>query len=385
MKKILTTISMIIVLVLSICSVNTKLDKFYAENGLDVDCKSAILVDYYSGDVLYSKDCDAKMQVASIVKLMTSLITIEKLESKQLNLLDKVITTENASSMGGSQIFLDPYEEYTIEDLLKGVIVASANDAAVALAEHISGSEKEFVKLMNAKANEIGMKNTLYANSTGLPEPEQYSTARDCSIILKELFKYNTYFKYSQIWMDELTHPSGRKTELVNTNKLIRYFKGCDIGKTGFTDEAGYCLVASAQKDNMRFISCCLGASEKQKRFNEVAKMLNYGLTNFENTSLVLKNNVLKNIIVKGSNITNVDLFAENDYFVLKKKGEELKYEINFDIPEFIKAPLKRGDVVGKILVTQNGNILKEINVVINQDVDKLTYKQSIDKIISKW
>ena len=254
----------------------------YAENESDfcINAKSGILVDYSSGEVLFEQDADNKLQIASMVKLMTIYLVIEKLENGELKLTDKLTASEYAASMEGSQVFIDANSRYTIEDMLKSVIVASANDASVALAEHISGSEKNFVKKMNNKAKELGMKNTIYVNSTGLPAPMQYSTARDCSIILSKLIDNEIYLKYSTIWMDELTHPSGRKTELVNTNKLIRYYKGCDIGKTGSTDEAGYCLSASAKRNEMRLIAVVMGTKNSNERFSQTVNLLDYGFSN---------------------------------------------------------------------------------------------------------
>lgn len=382
-NKIIAISCMLITLLLSIYAIGNNV--IYAEEQLQTDCKSSILVDYYTGEVLHSKNCDAKMQVASIVKLMTSLITIERIENNKMSINDKVLVSENASGMGGSQIFLDPHVEYAVEDLLKGVIVASANDGAVALAEHIAGSEQEFVKMMNKRAHELGMTNTLYANSTGLPEPEQYSTAKDCAIILREVYKHKTYLAYSNIWMDELIHPSGRKTELVNTNKLIRYYKGCDIGKTGFTDEAGYCLVASAEKNNMRFISCCLGSNDKQKRFNEVSKLFNYGFNNFENKQILSKEKTIGNATVVGSKVNNVNLFPSEDYYVLTKKGTECNVEVKYVKPEKIKAPFKAGDQLAKVLIIKDGNIIKEIALVSDIDANKLTYKDALEKISNNW
>ena len=214
-----------------------------AENEKDVDIssKSAILMEYDSGEVLFSKDECKRLPVASMVKMMTILLSLEELQEGNVALDTKISTSENAAGMGGSQVFIDPFVEYSFEDLLKSVIMASANDASVALAEYFNGNEKAFTNRMNKRAKELGMKDTHYSNCTGLPAPEQYSSAKDTAILLKEILKHEIYHNYSTIWMDTLTHPSGRTTELVNTNRLIRYFKGCDGGKTGSTNEAGCC------------------------------------------------------------------------------------------------------------------------------------------------
>ena len=195
--------------------------------------------------------------------------------------------------MGGSQVFIESGGEYSIGDLLKSTIVSSANDASVALAEKIAGSENNFVKLMNKKALELGMKNTNYVNCTGLPASNQFSSAKDTAILLKEVFKYDTYHNYSKIWMDTLKHPKGRETELVNTNKLIRYYEGCDGGKTGSTNEAGYCLATTAKRGDMRLIAVVLGAENGKLRFAETSKLLNFGFNNFENKLIVSKDEIL--------------------------------------------------------------------------------------------
>ena len=259
----------------------------FADTSLDISSKSAILMDFSSGTILYEKDAEKHLPIASMVKMMTILLTFDEIDNGNLTEETMITTSENASGMGGSQVFIDPYVEYSAGDLIKSVIIASANDASVALAEHISGSEEAFVVKMNEKAKLLGMDNTNYTNCTGLPSPEQYSCAKDCAIVLKEVAGHDIYHKYSTIWMDELTHPSGRKTELVNTNRLIRYYEGCDGGKTGSTNEAGCCLSATAKRNNMRLISVIVGAQNSQTRFNECSKLFNYGFANFENKSII--------------------------------------------------------------------------------------------------
>ena len=229
------------------------------------------------------------MPVASICKLMTSLITLEKLDSSEFKLTDCLVASEHACSMEGSQAFLDVGSSYSVSDLLKSVIVASANDSAVVLAEAISGNENAFVIEMNKRAKELGMNNTVYANATGLPSPNQYSTAMDTSLILREIVKHKLFVDYSNIWMDTLVHASGRETELVNTNRLIKYYSNCKAGKTGFTDEAGYCLVSMATNENLNLIAVTLNCDKPQDRFKESMDLFNYGFANYENV-LIIKN-----------------------------------------------------------------------------------------------
>ena len=243
---------------------------------VDYNCKAYVLMDSNTGEVLHEKESEKHYEIASMVKLMTSLITMEKIDKGELSINTKCLVSEHAASQEGSQAFLDAHQEYTVEDLLKSVIIASANDSSVALAELIAGNEFNFVALMNKRAEELGLINTLYANSTGLPALNQYSTAKDVGLLLREVGKHDLYKKYSTIWMDKLVHPSGRETELVNTNRLVKYFPDCDCGKTGFTDEAG-----SAKRNNMRLIAVAMGCQNANDRFTITSNLLNFGFANY--------------------------------------------------------------------------------------------------------
>lgn len=354
-------------------------------NDLSISSKSSILMDYNSGDILFEQNADEKVQVASIVKLMTILLTFESLERGEITLDEMITASESASGMGGSQVFIDPYVEYSVENMLKSVIVASANDASVALAEKISGAEEVFVKKMNARAKELGLNDTVYVNASGLPEPGQYSTARDTAKLTKEVLKHKDYFKYSTIWMDTLTHPSGRETEVVNTNKLIRYFKGCDSGKTGSTDEAGYCLSASADRGGMRLIGVILGAKSGTDRFNETSKLLNYGFSHFENKQIVSTDQPIVEIPVTRSKTKSVQVYASEDFYGVIKKGETFDYTVSVDCAEKIKAPLNKGDKIGTITVSRDGIVIRQIDLVVAQNIDAITYWDSIKEIASNW
>lgn len=356
-----------------------------ADTDLDLTSKSACLVDYASGDVLFEKNSEAHLPVASMVKMMTILLTLEEIENGNLTEETMITTSENASGMGGSQVFIDPYVEYSAGDLLKSVIVASANDASVALAEHISGDEKNFATKMNEKAKELGMENTNYVNCTGLPAPEQYSCAKDCAIVLKKVAEYDIYHKYSTIWMDELVHPSGRKTGLVNTNRLVKYYDGCDGGKTGSTNEAGCCLSASAKRNGMRLISVIIGANNSQTRFNECAKLFNYGFANYVNQTLVDSNNPVLNLPVNKGKVDKIDVYAKEDFSSVVKKGDKLTYEVKFENPEKIKAPTKNGDIIGRAIISKDGNVVKEIELIVKNDVEQLSLKDCIDKVTQGW
>ena len=357
----------------------------YADSSVDITSKSACLVDFDSGDVLYEKDATTHLPVASMVKMMTILLTLEEYEKGNLSDETMISTTENASSMGGSQVFIDPYVEYTAKDMLKSVIMASANDASVALAEHISGSEENFVVKMNERAKELGMNDTNYVNCTGLPAPEQYSCAKDSACVLKEVAKFDKYHEFSTIWMDELVHPSGRKTELVNTNRLVRYYEGCDGGKTGSTNEAGCCLTATAKRNNMRLISVVIGAKNSQTRFNECSKLFNYGFANFESRKILDCQKAIEILPVGKGKINGVEIFSAEDFAVTTRKGQESDIEVTYSLPEKVSAPTKSGQVIGKAILSKDGNLIKEIDVIVKTDIDKLSFKDCFERVASAW
>lgn len=374
---------MLVILATTFCAGSTNIAQATSE--LELSSKSACLVDFASGDVLFEKDADKHLPVASMVKMMTILLTLEEIENGNLTEEEMITTSENASGMGGSQVFIDPYVEYSAGQLLKSVIVASANDASVALAEHISGSEKTFVSKMNERAGELGMNNTHYTNCTGLPSAEQYSCAKDSATILKEVAKYDLYHKYSTIWTDEIIHPSGRKTEITNTNRLVRYYQGCDSGKTGSTNEAGCCLSASALRGDMRLISVVVGAPNSQTRFNECSKLFNYGFANYETKNLVDSQISLKEVdVIKGKQ-EKIGIFPLDNFATTVKKGGQSDYEIQINCPDKIKAPIKKGEEFGKLLVSKSGTVVKEIPLIFKDDIQALSYKDCLDKIVKSW
>ena len=383
MKKILSSSLLVF---LTLCFLISPCARIaLAQNDVDISSRSGILMDYASGEILFAKNAETHLPVASMVKMMTILIALEEYDANNVTLDTMISTTENASGMGGSQVFIDPYVEYSFEDLLKSVIMASANDASVALAEYFNGNEKSFVNRMNKRAKELGMTNTNYVNSTGLPAPEQYSCAKDSAILMREILKHDLYHNYSSIWMDTLTHPSGRETELVNTNKLIRYFEGCDGGKTGSTNEAGCCLTASAKRNDMRLISVIIGAENSKTRFNESSLLLSYGFANFENKLLVDISAPLKKVKVNKGKLDEVDVYGEENFSVIVKKGDNATYETNMEIPDAVKAPLKNGDVVGKVVITKEGSVIKEVNVIVKEDIKHSSYLDNFNKIVENW
>lgn len=347
---------------------------------------SYILIDADSNTILHGLNPEQKMPVASICKLMTSLLTLERIESGSVSLDDMFVASDYACDAEGSQAFLDAGSSYSVRDLLKSVIVASANDSAIVLAENIAGTEDNFVKLMNERAKNLGMQNTRYSNSTGLPKANQYSTALDTVKLLKQVSKYEIYKKDCSIWMDKLIHPSGRETELVNTNRLIKYYEPCVCGKTGFTDEAGYCLSAVAKKGDMTLIAVALKCDTPSQRFKECMELFNYGFSNFENKKLLTRNEVLNvNIPIVGGRTDIVNVAAQNDFYIISKVGDNKDIELKYELPSELKAPVKMGDVLGKIVILKKGVVVGEVPVVALNEIDKQTYGDIINKIFNNW
>lgn len=260
-----------------------------AEDSLNLSSESAILMDAESGKILYEKNIEEKLPMASMTKIMSMLLIMENIENGSLKYEDKVIISENASGMGGSQVFLQKGEEYTVNDLLKCIAVSSANDAVVAMAEKISGSVDEFVTLMNEKAKNLGLKNTNFANPHGLDNENHYSTAYDMAIIAKELLKHEDILKYTSIYEDYLTKPDGSQVWLVNTNRLVRFYDGVDGLKTGYTTEAGYCLTATAKKNDLRLISVVMKSPSAEERSSDTSTLLTYGFNSFKSNVIYSK------------------------------------------------------------------------------------------------
>ena len=344
--------------------------------------KSCVLIEKSTGTILFDNQSNEHFPIASVTKLMTVLLTLENLESGKINLNDKILVSENASGMGGSQIFLDANCEYEIGNLLKSVIVCSANDSSVALAEHIAGSEKNFVKLMNEKVAELGLTNTNYSNCTGLPTADGYSSAYDQAIILKQVLSYDLYHEYSSIWLEDFCHPSGRITQMTNTNKLSRYYDGCIGGKTGSTNQAKYCLAVGAKRNNTELIAVVLGAETSQERFKLASDLLNYGFSNFESTT-IFSSKDLENITlsIKGSNEV-VNLKAEKDYSVISKIGENVNFSLNYHLPQSL-TEVKENQVVGNVEIVVNGIVVDTINILSCSTIDETTVWEYFKSLIA--
>lgn len=353
---------------------------------LSISSKSAILVDSQSGRVLYEKNADQPLPIASVTKVMTLLLVFEAIDNGNLSLDEMITVSENASGMGGSQAFIDAGYNYSAEELIKSIIIASANDSAVAMAERISGSEEAFVSKMNNKANELKMTNTVFKNCTGLPEAGHHSSARDVSIMSNELLKHDKYFKWGTIWMDEIKHEKdGRVTELVNTNRLIRSLQGCDGLKTGYTSEAGFCVSTTAKRGNMRLVSVILNGNTSKERFNDAEKLINYGFANYSNDEIIKAGECLAEIPLDAGVEDKINAISlENYSLCVKNDGSDI-VETRIEIPEKINAPIKEGQDVGKIVIILNGQEVEKITLKSDKEYIKAGFIERLKKIISFW
>ena len=351
-----------------------------------LETPSYLLLEESTGQVICEQNADERRPVASVTKLMTLLLTFESLEDGSIRLGDTVTCSKNAAGMGGSQALLDANSKYKLEDLLRSTIIASANDSAVALAEHIAGTEQNFVERMNARAAALGMENTAYQNCTGLPASGQYTTARDVAVLSREMAKHPDYFKYSTVWMDTLTHPGGRVTDLTNTNRLIRFYQGCDGFKTGSTNEARYCICATAKQGDMRLIAVVLGAPASLTRFNEARKLLEYGFASYTLVEACKKGDLLdERVSVQRGGAQDVGVAAGETVRLLVKKGDEKRLSLQVALPESVKAPVSRSDVLGEIRVLKDGGLLQTLPAIAAGDVAMPGYLEALIKILERW
>lgn len=362
MKKILLIIMSFFVL-----NLNVLAEEDFAPNG-----KSAILVDNLSGKVLYEKNADEKLAPASMTKLASMLMIMEAIDNGNLKFEDKVTISEEAANMGGSQVFLQAGEVYTVYDLLKSVAIASGNDAVVALAEKIGGSQSGFIDMLNKRLKEIGATNTNFVNAHGLDAEGHYSTARDMSIIARELLKHPKILEFTSIYEEYLEKNDGSRIWLVNTNKLVRFYDGVDGLKTGFTKTAGYCLTATASKNNFRLISVVMGEDTSENRSSDIVKMLNYGFNTFKINIIKTKGESLGKVRVERGKQDNANIVLLNDATeILKNTDPVTEYKFNLKVNK-IKAPVKVGDVVGTAeIIDSEGNIVDEVDVTVEKDIKK--------------
>lgn len=342
----------------------------FAEGNTDLglNAKSAILMEEATGNILYESNPDERLPIASVTKVMTMLLIMEAVDSGKISLDDMVTVSENAMSYGGSTMFLETGEQLTVNDMLKGIAVASANDGCVAMAEHLAGSESAFVDMMNEKAKELGMENTHFMNTNGLDEDDHYSSARDVAIMSRELMKHETIFNYTSIWMDTLR---GGKFQLANTNKLIRFYDGANGLKTGSTSKALCCLSAAAKRNDMQLIAVVLGAPTSAERFASAKSLLDYGFANYAvNTQITAGDEVQKIAVEKGVD-KEVDVVAGDSCSTLVKKGQEDNITKEIKIDETITAPIEAGQKIGTMTISRDGEVIADIDLNASSAVEK--------------
>ena len=360
MKK--TTTAFILVLSFIISSIPC-----FAEN-LTPEVKSSILMEASTGNVLYEQNADEHLPIASVTKIMTMLLIMERIDSGSLKFDDIVTVSENAMSYGGSTMFLEAGENLSVHDMMKGIAVASANDGCVAMAEHIAGSESAFVEMMNNRAKELGMNDTVFLNTNGLDADGQYSSARDVAIMSRELIKHEDVFKYTKIWTDSLRDG---KFELANTNRLIRFYNGATGLKTGSTSKAGCCLSATAERDGMSLIAVILGAPDTKSRFAAASTLLNHGFSGYSVKKQIEKGEPTGLVTVSKGIQKEVQTEALDSFSALSPKANPRNIEKSVILSDTIIAPIKKGDKVGEIVFTENGEQLCSVDIVASNDVDK--------------
>lgn len=358
------------------------------EDGLPIEITSpaVILAEAETGTVIFEKNADERREVASITKLMTALLVFEALEDNDIALTDQVTVSQRAAAMEGSQALLDADTDYKLEDLLRTMIMASANDSAAALAEYLAGTEENFVQRMNERAQALGMDDTHYVNCTGYPQEGQYTTARDVMTLSCEVSRHPAYHTYASVWVDTLVHPSGRTTDLTNTNRLVRFYEGCDGFKTGSTDAAKYCVSATAEKNGMRLIAVVLGCENSQTRFNEARSMLEYGFATYQRTTIARKGDALgEQLKVNRGSAESVDLLLGSGLSMLLRNGQVSQLKMELVIPESIDAPVDAGQVVGFVRVLLGETVVAKLNVVAASAVPLPGFIEGFFRIINAW
>ncbi|NLJ41689.1 MAG: D-alanyl-D-alanine carboxypeptidase [Clostridiales bacterium] len=381
-RKIIGVSAFLICLsILTLSYVNT----YAQETPFELESPSALLTDFDTGTILFEKNPNEKLPLASITKVMTTLLALEAIDNGRIKLEDEVHVSEYAASMGGSQVFLEAGEILPVSAILKAIIVSSGNDASVAIAEKIAGTVETFVVQMNDRAAELGMKNTAFADCTGLSDEGNYSTAYDISIMSRELLKHPLFFKWSTIWLDNLKEAKNN-TELTNTNRLVRFYEGCDGIKTGSTQKAKYCLTASSKRGDLRLISVVLASPSSQIRFQETAKLMDFGYANYEAVPLINKDDLVeRQVKVMGGKDRIISGLAGKNYTALSRKGRDEQYDTENIIDQPIKAPIKKGDKIGHILVKKDGVEIGTVAILADRDIDTASIFDYIKKVIREW
>ncbi|MDO5477537.1 MAG: D-alanyl-D-alanine carboxypeptidase family protein [Clostridia bacterium] len=351
----------------------------YGRDVTDLTAKSYILMESSTGRVLLEGNADTPLPPASITKIMTLLLIMEDIESGKISYDDMVTASERAKSMGGSTIFLEAGERMSVHDLLKGIVVASANDASVAMAEHLEGSVEAFVERMNKRATELGMTNTQFKNTNGLPAEGHEMSARDIAIVSNELLKHKDILNFTLIWTDSLRDGA---FQLANTNRLIRFYEGANGLKTGSTDEAGCCISASAERDGMQLIAVVMGSPTSNDRFEDAKALLDYGYSNYNLWYGPDRETSVGHIKVRKGSAETVAYLPESNMYALVRRSETGREELEVETEEFVTAPLKKGDAVGVIKCLLNGEVIAETKLVAASDVERIGFWQLQKKML---
>ena len=347
-------------------------------------CAAMLLAEADSGQVIFQMNADSPRPVASVTKVMTILLALEALDADRLTPQQVVTVSQAAAGMGGSQVLLDVNERQTVDTLLRCMIVGSANDAAVALAEAMYGSEALCVEAMNRRAEELGMADTHFENCTGLPAAGQHTTARDVAVMSRQVFAHPRYFDHSAVWMEDIDHGDGRVTQLVNTNKLLRLCDGCDGGKTGSTKEAGYCVSATARRGDMRLVAVVLGAESGKERFAIAREMLEYGFANYRRYPVAVRGTKVRGQLpVTGGTAEGVALVLDGNLTLLIPRGDEQRVTLEPALPEALPAPVEKGRQVGHVRVLVDGRETARIPVAAAEDVAATA--AGLKRIIDRW
>ena len=375
-----------VLLLLFGCFFSARAEPMENEPPIALSAPSLLLMDVDSGAVIFEKNADEKRPVASVTKLMTALLVLEKVESGAVGWQNQVTVSPNAAGTTGSQALLDAHAQYDLETLFQATVMASGNDSAVALAEYLAGTEEAFARQMNARAAELGLQATHYVNCTGLPAQGQYTCARDVARLCREIAKYPAYFQAASVWMDDLVHPSGRKTALTNTNRLVRFYKDCDGFKTGSTNEAKYCVCATAKRDGMRLAAIVLGASSSQTRFDEARAMLDYGFAAYRRVTLCQAGDQLDYTVpVTLGARDQVGVAVGGTVSMLMKTGQEKAVSMEVTLPQSVGAPVKKGDEIGEIRLLLEGKVIASLPAVAAEDVRMPGVLEVLFRILESW
>ena len=371
----------------SISIVNARVEPSEKETGMKVKAKAAVLMDAVSGEVLFAQNAHKKLPPASVTKVMTMLLILEGCDSGKIRLSDTVTISERAASMGGSQMYMEPGEQHTVEELLKGVAMVSANDGCVALAEHLAGSVEMFVEQMNKRAAELGMKDSHFVNTNGLPVANHYTSAYDIAVMSRALIAFPETAQWFTKWQDTIkVGLPGKEKEfgLTNTNKLIKQYPGAIGIKTGFTQDAGYCLSGAAERDGTRLIGVILGCTTSNIRFSEIKRLLDYGFSNYESVKIAEKGQVQKALKIEKGTPSKVDVIMEDDAAILVKKGNKNRIKTKIEMDGYIKLPLKRGQKLGELVVLQDGKEKERFPIVARDSAKKASIKELYIQMMKK-